>query len=254
MADKKVQIETDPTYDIWLSTNNHKVGFHLPVLPEKITIKRKSTGKTYDMIGTGQINQIGAPDLVEVSFDSYFPCDFAVANYAVSNENETDDSTNKSSQAVAKKVTPPPNPQLYVNLLSAWMASKRPIRFIYQGGNKSFTLPMSIDSFDYWEQGGDVGDIFYSISFKQYVFYSAKRVTVVTKQGKTVVQKQEPSRLNEQVQPETYTLKPGDSLFKVAKKILGNSSRWGEIQKLNRITDAQIKKLPVGKVLKLPKG
>lgn len=40
--------------------------------------------------------------------------------------------------------------------------------------------------------------------------------------------------------------------MKIAKRELGDGSRWKEIQKLNGLTDAQLKTLKIGSVLKLP--
>lgn len=49
----------------------------------------------------------------------------------------------------------------------------------------------------------------------------------------------------------THTMKPGDTLWALASKHLGSGTRWTELAKLNNITDE--KKIPVGKVIKIPK-
>lgn len=48
-----------------------------------------------------------------------------------------------------------------------------------------------------------------------------------------------------------YTCSAGDTLVKIAIKLFGEQGRWKEIGKLNGISDPH-RKLPVGKVLKLP--
>lgn len=48
---------------------------------------------------------------------------------------------------------------------------------------------------------------------------------------------------------ETYTVQPGDSLWAIAQKKLGNGSRWQEISTLNGLTSTTIK---VGQKLKIP--
>jgi len=48
---------------------------------------------------------------------------------------------------------------------------------------------------------------------------------------------------------ETYTIKAGDSLAKIAMKIYGNANKWRELAELNSIADPS--KIKVGQVLKL---
>ena len=50
----------------------------------------------------------------------------------------------------------------------------------------------------------------------------------------------------------TYTVKPGDSLQRIARDILGSTKRWREIQTLNGITRPDA--IAVGAVLKMPAG
>ncbi len=49
--------------------------------------------------------------------------------------------------------------------------------------------------------------------------------------------------------PDTYTVKKGDSYYTIAKKALGSSSRWREIERLNNIPAEDLR---VGTVIKLP--
>ena len=49
--------------------------------------------------------------------------------------------------------------------------------------------------------------------------------------------------------PKTYTVKKGDSLWKIASALLGSGARWPEIQKANGLTSTTIH---AGQVLKIP--
>ena len=54
--------------------------------------------------------------------------------------------------------------------------------------------------------------------------------------------------------PKTYTVQPGDTLFSIAKRTLGDGGRYTEIQALNKDILPDANKLKVGMVLKLPTG
>jgi nucleoid-associated protein YgaU len=232
-------------YGMYLSFNNQQEGFYLPVLPEKLEIQKKGKGKSFEIVGLGEINVIQNLELASISIESFFP----VEPFPHTVPEPKADPEKKTEPVMPKLLA---EPQWYVDKIDKWMASGRPIRFIFTGSKFSVNLPMSIEQFDRWESAGTVGEIGFRLSLKEYVFYAAKKVLVVQQGGKPVLRVEKAARPDERPGPKTYTLKAGDTLIKVAKKQFGNDARWKEIQKLNGITDAQVKKLPVGKVLKLP--
>ncbi|KPU45817.1 LysM domain protein [Oxobacter pfennigii] len=214
-------------YAIQLSYNNEQESFQIPVNPGSIEIGDGGKGKTYDVIGLGEINVIKNTKLTDYSFSSFFPAriyPFVVTNMLLS-------------------------PKQYVDYILKWMASRQPIHFIFTGDSFDINIMASIESFDWKESEGSFGDIDYTIKLKKYVYYGPQKAVAVT--DDTVI-KEEPPRPDDRQPPKTYTLVAGDTLWGVAKKFLGNGARWGEIQKLNNITDAQIKRLQIGMVLKLP--
>lgn len=226
-------------YGVWLSFDNQEEGFQMPVNPESLEIGDGSKGQTYDVAGLGEINVIKNPKLTTFKFNSIFPAQrypFVAASILFEPMNINGVKTNA-----------------YVYYLAKWMESKRPIRFVFTGASFDINVVVSIESFDWKEIAGSGGDIEYTLNLKKYVFYAAQRVKVDKTAATTKIQKVATPRANEKQPPKTYTLRAGDSLWKVAKTQLGNGDRWREIQKLNGITDAQLKKLPIGKVLKLPK-
>lgn len=236
-------------FNIYMSWNQGADHMYLPVMPEKIEIKRKGNGQTYDIIGSGQINKINARDLAEISFESFFPG---------RNRFPSDFPANAYYPFLASEVQKDPNlllgiPKWYTDKLAKWQDSKYPVRFIYYSESMKINLPVSIEQFDRWEEAGSEGDVSYSITLKEYVFHAAARVKVETAaNGNQVLKEQPHDRLDGRVPLKTYTMKKGDSLWSVAKLHLGDGSRWREIQKLNGLTDAQLKRLPIGTVLKLP--
>lgn len=223
-------------YGIWLSWNNQQEGFQIPINPGSIEMSDGSNSTTYDVVGLGEINVIKNPKLTTFSFESIFPArayPFITASVVL-------------------------QPYEYVDMIKRWMETKRPIRFVFTGASFDINEAVSIENFDWKEVAGSNGDIEYTLNLKKYVFYSAQRVNVATRQtGATttqVIQKGKKPRQNDRQTPKTYTLAPGENLWTVAKKVLGDDAKWREIQQLNGISDAQLKQLPVGMVLKLPGG
>lgn len=223
-------------YGIWLSFNNQQEGFQVPINPGSIEMGDGSNSSTYDIVGVGEINVIKNPKLTTYAFSSIFP---AQAYPFI------------SASTVLE-------PSEYVDMLNEWKATKRPIRFVFTGSSFDINEAVSIDDFEWKEVAGSIGDIEYTLKLRKYVFYSAQRVNVATRQSGTattrVIQKGSKPRQNDRQVPKTRTLAPGENLWTIAKKELGDDSKWREIQKLNGITDAQVKSLPVGMVLKLPGG
>lgn len=220
-----------------MSWNNEAEGWAFPVMPDKIEIRRAGSGKDYDIIKTGKVQTIEQPELREVSFESFFPTSWG--------------------PFVSLDQSELLQPSQYVSDIERWWKTLYPIRFVYIGKDtderSQFSLPMSITSFETWEEAGSPGDVFFSLRLKEYVFYKAKRITAVRKNENTVlITSSQRQRADERVPNTTYTLKPGDTLIKVARIELGDSSRWTEIQSLNKITDSEIRRLQVGRVLQLP--
>jgi len=254
-----LKINNDYTYAIKLSYNNDAEGWRIPVLPESIEITEAGTGKTYDIIGkggsieetrAGEINVIKNPKLREVSFKSFFPANF-----------------HPYVSVLEKDLK---QPFEYIADIRRWMATKHPIRFRFAGSKLKYisktkaelresdidiNMPASIEKFEWREVAGSPGDIEYSLSLKEYVFYSARRVTVAKNAaGETTLYQDPPMRPDERIRPETYTLRPGDNMWMVAQRILGDGARFREIMKLNNISDADAKRLQPGRVIQIPQN
>ncbi|WP_366290277.1 phage baseplate protein [Paenibacillus sp. AN1007] len=230
-------------YSIQLSFNNRAEYIYFPVIPESIEFSDAGDGSTFNVSRLGEINVIKSPKLREVSFSGIFPADYSPYHYKY-------DARDPGAPKELYR-----DPYEYVKDIIRWMQTGRPVRLIFSSARYTVNMAVSIESFDWKETAGTVGDIQYDLKLKQYVFYAAKKVEPVkNSQNKTAASKMKTkaSRPNEKVKPKTVTLKAGDSLWSVAKAHLGDGARWKELQKLNGIKDAQLKKLPVGLVIKLP--
>lgn len=224
------------SYTLMLSYNNREEVIYLPVLPEKIEVNQSGNSKSYDISQLGEVQVLTGHKLVDISFSGIFPAHPLYVNQQESGAFQ--------------------EPSYYYTKLEKWLSYQKPIRLTFSGSTLNLDLPVSIESFTYSESGGAVGDISYTLKLKEYRFYAAKK-TSVEQPGRPATAAapaatKAPVRPDTRVQPKTYTLVSGDSLWKVAQKLLGSGARYKEIQKLNGIQDSELRRLPVGKVLKLP--
>lgn len=224
---------------MYLSINNQDDGFQLPINPSSIEASEGSNGQTYDIIKLGEINVIKARSLTQYSFEGIFP----------------------AQRYPYLSVESPRTPKAYVEDIEKWIESKRPIRFVYTGkkyaNGKSFEIneAVSIESFNWKETAGHGGDITYSLKLKKYVFYAARRISIQgASRGTSKSYVAAPAtRPNDTQPPKVYAVVAGDTLWAIAKRTLGASARWKEIQSLNKLTDSQVKSLRIGQSLKIPR-
>lgn len=230
-------------YSLTLSFNNQAEAIEFPVLPERIEVSQDGNSKTYDVSKLGEVNVIKTSKLAEIGFEGIFPANWYPG------ANVTEEELFQPSHYI-------------VDRIEKWRSTKKPMRLVFVGDTMSINLPVSIERFTWAEEGGEVGDIKYQIQFKEYRFYTARKVKVDKKPGAaatnktqsktTAVKTQAKARPDTRVQPKTYTIAPGDTLWKVAQKVLGDGSKYAQIQKLNGIKDSELKNLKVGRVIKLP--
>lgn len=216
-------------YKMYLGINYGEEGFILPVLPEKIEINENGDNKTYDVVNLGEVNIINLPKLTEISFESYFPL-------------------NRGPYVSTVELF---SPSFYISRIKEWREKLQKIRFIFIGGPIRINDLFSIESFKYSENGGEVGDIYFSIELKRYKDYSPKKVVIVESNGsdiKTAVTGE--NRNSDLTKPKTYTVVSGDTLWAISKRFLGDGNRYKEIAALNKISNANY--IYVGQVINIP--
>lgn len=220
-------------YKMYLGINDGEEGFMLPVLPEKIEISENGDNKTYDVINLGEINMINLPKLMEISFESFFP---------------KHEGPYVSSEQLFE-------PSFYLSKIREWREKKQKIRFIFVGSPLEVNNLFTIENFKCREEGGEVGDIHYSIDLKRYRSYAAKKVTIIqaqvtkTDSNVAVVKSTSAPREVTPETPKTHTVVEGDTLWHIAKRYLGDGNRYMEIAKLNNIKNPD--SISNGQVLKI---
>lgn len=201
-------------YRMYLTFNNEKEKLQIPELPEQIEVTTGTKNESVDIGGLGEITIFQDRPAYKISFQPFFPAESST-------------------------------PQQYVDTILRWKEAKKPVHLIVTGG---ITINMfcSIEDFVYSEKGGDVGTIYYSISLKEYREVKVKSITVIGTKGVTSGGAQ---RVDNRIQPKTYTVKSGDYLFKIAKMERGDANKWKEIAALNGIKSPYT--IYPGQVLKL---
>ena len=205
-------------------------GLVLPIAPSKIDTKFKGNNKTVNLINDGDVNILKLPGLTEVSFDarlSYFKYPFAVNDL---------------------------KPGVFLDKFESLMVSKRPcqLKVIRTTQNNrmlfSTDLRVSLEEYTIKEDAKDGTDIVVSLKFKQYRDYGTKIVKIL--EGEATLE----SQRNTDSAPDlkTYTVVKGDCLWNIAKKYLGDGSRYNEIYELNKDILSNPNKIYPGQVLKLP--
>lgn len=136
----------------------------IPVNPDEIEIKYPSNNKDYDVLGIGQIVVQRKPALKEVSWECFFP------------SSRTDPYVNAGAK----------QPKTYVDCIEKAMTDKQPGRLIItRSGLFDTNMRCIIDDFKTTDKGGEPGDIYYEITFREYRSYAPQTVQIITTEQNT---------------------------------------------------------------------
>lgn len=109
----------------------------------------------------------------------------------------------------------------------------------------------SLEEYEIEEDAENGFDLNVKISLKQWRPYGTNKIQINNSASKkksiATVEKQRPT-ISKQT-PKTYTVKQGDTLWAIAKKHLGDGSKYTQIAKINNISNPNI--IKVGQVIKL---
>ncbi|GHU85624.1 peptidoglycan-binding protein [Clostridia bacterium] len=192
----------------------------LPITPSKISMKIKNKNVVITLINDGELNLLKAPGLTEISFEISLPqVKYPFASYPNGLKNA----------------------DYFMEKLEKLKVNKKPFQFICsrKGANgKSLfdtNLKVSLEGYSVEENAKEGLDVLVTVELKQYIDFKAKTLTFVeigTSEPKVSI---ENSRSTESaVIPKTYTVQDGDCLWNIAKRYLGDGSRYTEIYELNK--------------------
>ncbi|MDN4068224.1 LysM peptidoglycan-binding domain-containing protein [Paenibacillus vini] len=196
--------------EFWLKTIDEKEWLWLPVNPDRVSVK---TSHGYDDVQVTQLGEytvIGEAALKEYSFSSFFPRDYH-PGYC-----EYEDL---------------PVPWDTVEKIEEWMRRRTPVRLDITGTKIKGLV--TIRSFQYSERAGNPGDVYYDLELKEFKEVQFRQVET-SGTGKAMVITGE-HRPDTKKPPASYVVVPGDTLWKIAQRTLGNGDRWSEIYAANGV-------------------
>lgn len=214
-------------------------GVLMPITPSKVKVKINNQNETLTLINGEEINILKEPGLTDVSFDLLLP----QVSYPF---------TNGGAQSA----------DYYLSLFERLKTSKEPFQFILNrsmpSGRRLFYTNLTVGMEDYQitDDAEEGFDITVTVSLKQYRHYGTKTVTIqpapTPAETPTATVEQPQRETSQAPQQTTYTVKSGDCLWNIAKKYLGDGSRYNEIYNLNKDKITNPNLIYAGQVLTLP--
>ncbi|MDE6492348.1 MAG: LysM peptidoglycan-binding domain-containing protein [Lactobacillus sp.] len=203
----------------------------LPIAPSKFSVSIQNKNKTVELINDKQINILKLPGLTDISFEFVLP---------------------NSKYPFVVNWQPP---QYYLSVLEKLKVNLQPFQFVIArslpNGQPSFATNMSVslESYEILEDTENGLDITVKVNLKQYRPYATQTVEIKTSVDGSKVSVEKNARAQTKQPDKTYTVQKGDTLWNIAKKYLGDGSKYKQLATLNNISNPNF--LSVGQVLKL---
>ena len=196
-------------------------GALMPITPSKVKVKINNQNKTLTLISGEEINILKEAKLTDVSFDVVLP----QVPYPF---------TNGGAQGAS----------YYLSLFESLKKSKTPFQWILNrsrpDGAALFysNLTVGMEDYQITDDAKEGFDLTVSVKLKQYRAFGTKTVQLTPapapSQPATATVQPAPRPAESAPKSSSYTVKSGDCLWNIAKKQLGDGSRWKEIYELNK--------------------
>lgn len=205
----------------------------LPIPPQKIPIKYPGQNETATLINGEEINITRPPGLAEISIDVVLPqMDYPCAMWDGSVEDAGE----------------------FISRLQDLKESGDAFEFIVIRDSFDTNMDVTLEDYKVSDDVKEGLDLVVSITMKEARHYGTKIMNfiIIEDQATPTAETPEENRPAEQPQAKTYTVKSGDCLWNIAKKQLGDGSRWKEIHDLNRDKISNPNLIHPGLVLVMP--
>lgn len=218
-------------------------GVQFPVAPAEMRTKINGRNETVVLMNDGEVNVIKKPGLTDIEFEVLLPnVKYPFAVYTDGFKPATH----------------------YLEKLEKLKVSDKPFQFIVNrmmpNGNLLFdtNMTVSIEDYEINESAENGFDLMVNIQLKQYKAYGNKRIVTKpsTTAGNASSAPTAQKAIVEQIRPTTgketqksHTVVKGDTLWAIAKKELGDGSKYTELAKLNNISNPNL--IKAGQVIKL---
>jgi len=216
-------------YTVYLAEEGD-VGFKLPISPEQVDVDWGSDHYVTSVINIGEVSIPRLPKLRRFKLSSFWPRKW----YPFLTSGEVF------------------QPDWYFDLIERWRKDKKVLQFIVDGDMRQ-NVSVIIDGFRFTETPGYEGEPKYELSLIENKYIAPKKVQV---KKEAIVSSPQEKQLKRPApeKPQMYTLKKGDTLWAIAKRVYGDGSKWRIIAKANNISDAETRRLQIGRTLVIPDG
>lgn len=190
-------------------------GWEFPVAPPDLTVTINNQNETIQLVSGEEINMLNLPGLTDIEFTVFLPS--VAYPFAVS----------------------PKYPDWYLGKIEEIKINKKPVQFQVlrklPSGAVIYDTDMmvSLEEYELYEDAEELGfDTQVQLKLKQYKEYGTKKLVLDNQTNTASAETQRAEGVNAP-SSNSYTVVSGDCLWNIAKKFLGDGSRWKEIYNLN---------------------
>ncbi|KYG88986.1 peptidoglycan-binding protein [[Bacillus] sp. KCTC 13219] len=217
----------------------------LPIAPSSMSTVINNKNDTITLMNEGEVNIFKKAGLTDIEFEVLLPnTQYPFAVYP------------SGFQPAAH----------YLEKLEKLKVAQEPFQFIVNrvkpDGSLLFdtNMTVSLEEYEIEEDAENGFDVTVTINLKQWRPYGTKKLVLnkastASASGANASSKKTTAKVEQQrpttgkQTPKTHTVKQGDTLWSIAKKYLGDGSKYTQLAKINNISNPNI--IKVGQVIKL---